>query len=497
MPISPTASHAKGHGTILLSSIIWENSREDTPDLRLYIANELAPSIFSHGLIQPFLIRFDSNNVPHGVAGWCRAQALSVLAETTAPFNLADSITPIMAEMMRLEENIRRRGQPWFEIALQIDKIHKLKVANNDPTSKTWGQEQTGYLLGIPQSKVSTALLLASKLRAGDAELKSQPNAFKAQQLLLRRQNDSALKILSDRAEQKRSASILAPATSVSKSDTHDPLSGLLDDGPTPSGPMQGEKKIVDLSRVILKGDCLDWMENAAPQQFDLIFTDHPYGIDMETIDDIGDINMVKDAHGVESNIEDMPRFFNGAFKVLKDDCFMFCWLDLKHWNLIVGGWRLDKDGKAREYKGLAQKAGFTAQMWPIVVKKSSGAKNRAPGAWWTKNMEYIGVFRKGNASLKKPQVSSVLEANFFIEQKMKRNPFVKPFKTTKEMMEAVLRPGMRVLDPYAGSGNIIQGCEAFGCKIFGIEKYDKTYAELMFQMQNHYKTHYRNVEFV
>lgn len=501
--ISPHASHSQGHGTIPLSSIFWdENVRQDTTDLRSRIADELAPSIYEHGLIQPLVVHFHPDGRCEGIAGWCRAQALLLLNEDTAPYVIRENLAPDEIAALKLEENIRRTDMPWSEICVSIARIHKLKTDSAARDHKTWGMAQTGHLLGCNKSQVSGAVFLAKLIALRDEEILDCPNMAAAQRVCLQRRNDAGTQILHTR----HAVQIKAVQKVTKQSGPADPRPEAQQSRssvePLPAQPNKPPLE-VDLSKMLINADCLEWFKTATPAYFDLVYTDHPYGIDMEELEDMVEIDRMKDSHQVEENLLQMPELFEGVYRVLKSDSYFLLWCDLKHWNLFVGYHTPIKSLPAwlREIvkaallpiddvlyiPGLAERAGFTCQMWPLIAQKTNGAKNRAAGQWWTKNYECVAVFRKGKANLKEAQPSAIKPCNFALERKAQRNPFAKPFEFTKWLLEPILVPGMRVLDCYAGGGSMVRGLLNMGAEVTAIEKFPKDFAAL----QNHIKTYF------
>ena len=135
-----------------------------------------------------------------------------------------------------------------------------------------------------------------------------------------------------------------------------------------------------------------------------------------------------------------------------------------------------------------AHKAGFKVQRWPLIWFKSHPCINNAAQYNFTKDFEVALVCRKGNATLIKPQQTSVITANGAVERKMYRNPFAKPFEVWKWLFEAVALPGQTVGDFFAGEGSMPRAAINCGLRPIVVEKSDKHYPALIENVKEAYK---------
>jgi len=510
MPHSP--DHATAALSLPLSSIIIpDRMRRDTKDHREYIENELLPSIAEHGLIQPINVTRLSSPVQGKniqglliqseyllVAGWSRLTSFSLLSYEEIPCNYS-SDTPEHERLAReLEENIRRNPMSWQDIAVGIARTHNAKLAEcalenhsknlTGSNRLTWGQSQTGHLVGTNVAHVSESLMLAKLILSGDKEIIDAPNPTEAKRILLLRKEDKAKSILL--ARQKASvAKVTDVIKRTTKLDTAEKNAGSVHParqapsilGQGLSSPSPSPVQTIELSKMLFNMSCtgpqLDgspsWFDQASPECIDLIYTDHPYGIDMDNLDDMVNVERVADEHDVEENLDQMPLFLKGAYKVLKDKSYLLFFMDLKHWE------------KLRDW---AEEVGFSVQPYPVIWNKLHSCKCRAAGQWWTKSHETVMVCRKGKATLGKAMTRSVFDASGAAERKLQNNPFSKPFAFSQWLLEPVLVPGMTVLDCYAGEGSLLRAAVNLGANIVGVEKSTKHFPRLVEHMKELYK---------
>lgn len=479
--MSSTPTHSLACGLLPLTSIIIPpRLREDTADIRIKIESDLAPSIQNHGLIHP--ITLAEHELIEGknhlgdtissqfslIAGWSRLTAFSLLGYPEIPYNIRTSIPEHERLALELEENIRRNEMPWRDIILAIRLTHRAKRAAASVDHVKWGQSQTGFLIGQSAGYVSEAIMFADLIIAGDKEIASASSHWDARRILTQRKEDEAkAKLALIHTRNVGAARSIIKQKEVPSSSSSPDLSDLL--APTPSSietlSASNSESVttVELSKMLFNMDTVypqsdgspSWFDQAEPESVDLVYTDHPFGIDMDDLDLVQQ-DRIEEAHGVEENLEQMPLFLKGSFKVLKKDGYLLFWCDLCHWEKLIS-W--------------AEEAGFQVQPYPIVWIKTHSCKNKAAQAWWTKAVEYVMVCRKGKPTLSIPQKVNYYACSGYAERKSQNNPFSKPFEFSKWLLEPLIIPGMTVLDCYAGAGSLVRACIRLGCKVVAVEK--------------------------
>ena len=197
--------------TLPLTSItILNRQRLDLGDIR-----DMADSIQQHGLIQPIVI--DQNN--RLIAGERRYRAHELLGRTTIDVVYKEVLSEDILHELELEENIRRKQMTWQERCLNIATIHALKRKRAAIDGASWGQRETGELIGLAATRVNYSLKMADLLRAElDADSKPLPTArfwkcdnfSDAWKLLMRDEEEKLLSELA--ARHARSASPTSPS---------------------------------------------------------------------------------------------------------------------------------------------------------------------------------------------------------------------------------------------------------------------------------------------
>jgi DNA modification methylase len=491
---------SSAHGVINIDEVYVDESRirKDDDKVRRYIDEELAPSIAEKGVIQPSTIHKCAEPITHKgviyeyelVAGWCRMQACAALGLKQIPYNLQEKLTGDQLLELELEENEIRLDMTWQDRCLAIEKIHKRKAREHGAVGEKWGYRETGKLLGVSYGNVSDTLKIAGYLRNGDGEVNAAGSMGEAMNILLKRKEQALIDDLSARAmpatAKKRTVGHVTTANPIGDL-TPSPVSAPVPRGSESESVIKKsmvEKYEVDLSDMLFNMPNEEWFAGADAESVDLVYTDIPYGIDMDNLDFQpnkekgdkvqGDLASVYDEHDVDENVEQMKPFLEGAYKVLKDGKYCVFWYDIKHQEKLHK-WALE--------------AGFTVQPYPLIWCKEHPCRNRAGNIWWTKSIEYVFVCRKGKGTLRSPQTRCWFLADGSAERKTQQNPFSKPFAVSKQIIEPLTIPGDLVLDCYAGEGSLVRCALNMGRRVIAVEKKKEHFVRLQEHVRKVYVT--------
>ena len=383
--------------------------------------SSLADSLKALGLIQPVVL----NQENRLIAGGHRLAAALKLGWTHIDVVYKETMSEAELQELELTENLKRENLTWQEHVIAVAKIHSLKRRTAALDSKTWGQKETGELLGVTQGSVSYAIVISRVLedKPKDHEIWKAANASEAWSIIMRWQQEEAEASLATRH------TLTKPPISVEDSAAFDFASFTVDDPttPKPEGKLVGyapqipppdvritcpvcngtpsphcehcmdtgfawdttkvqrgaqitvsevyvpyDQVEIDVSSHYIKGDSIAFM-HANPERFDHIITDIPYGIDIEMIDQhvgIKDIEVIKEEHTVEGNLSLFEQFFPAAYVTLKPNAFLITWCDQMNWQLMYD---------------LAIKAGFKVQRWPVTWVKTHQCLNQTAQFNFTK----------------------------------------------------------------------------------------------------------------
>jgi hypothetical protein len=496
------AKSSKGVGLARVTDIHFpsDRMRQDSARVTAYIENELVPSFVENGCIQPPVLHvFDEPRVIDGqtyrfqlIAGGCRSAAFKLLGCEEIPYNTRQSLRPDQLQQLEIEENFTRLDMTWQEYCMGIASTHRTKMLTAQSKGEKWTQKMTGKLVGgFSHAHVGDCLKIDEALRKGDKEVISASGITAATQILLGRKQDA---LLADLAKSSgalpTSALKKAPGVGPVRESAGFDLDELTSNAMTGTVTvLVGETKMVadyavDLSTILFNMDNREFFANCPDETYDLIYTDIPYGIDMDNLDyNAIDLDRVVDAHDIDENVSQMLPFLQNSYRVLKDKTYLLFWYDIKHHEKLVA-W--------------GEQVGFSVQPYPVIWNKLHPCRNRSAGTWWTKSIEYCMVMRKGTATLRTPQLKCVIDADGSAERKMQRNPFAKPFALSQKLLEPVIMPGMKVLDPYAGEGSLVRALLNLGCQVNAVEMSTQHFPGLTEHVKEVYRQLTRGkVEFV
>lgn len=406
--------------TLLRSDLIILPNRQRR-DFEPEALTDLANSISSLGLLHPIVVR----ETPDGlvlVAGERRLRALETLwllgdgcrhngqfyGLNEIPYVTLGELDPIAAEEAELDENLKRQDLSWQERSEAIARLHKLRVKQAELVGQSHKISDT--LREVETTDYSTdrkAILLADHLNNPVvAGAKNEKEAFKA------------LK----REEEKAKVTALAETIGASYNSS---------------------------AHKLFHVDCLTWLAECPDNQFDVILTDPPYGMNAQSFGD-GAGRMVNSEHHYDDSPEAwsilMDKFCPEAFRVAKaqSHAYIFCDFDKFH-----------------QLKLKMQSAGWYVFRTPFIVHKLGSGRVPLPDRGPRRQYELILYAIKGDrpvTGIYSDVISCKLEENL-------THGANKPVELYIDLLKRSVRPGDSVLDAFAGSGTIFPAAHA--CKLY------------------------------
>jgi DNA modification methylase len=388
---------------------------------------DLANSISGRGLLHAVVVR----ETPSGyalVAGERRLRAMETLwmlgdgvthngrtyAPYEVPFVTLGELSPLEAEEAELDENLKRQDLTWQERSSALSRLHKLRVAQAHavgiagPSMLDTHNEakDAGYTTARPQETRAEILLAEHLSNPEVARAKSAPEA---------------LKILKKAEDRERNIALGASVGRDYNSSVH------------------------KLHHV----DCLDWLGDCPDNQFDVILTDPPYGMNAQSFGDGGG-KLVNSAHAYDDSPEAwrtlLSFFAPEAYRIAKPQAhaYIFCDFDRFH-----------------ELKFLMQEAGWYVFRTPLVIHKVGSGRVPLPDHGPRRQYELALYAIKGNkpvTGIYSDVISCKLEENL-------THGANKPVELYVDLLKRSCRPGDMVLDAFAGSGTIFPA--AHQCKLY------------------------------
>lgn len=468
---TPTDNHTVGAGVAEISDILIEDRYRThehggmTPEqMDKYVEEDLVPSIAEYGLINPVVLE-DTPNGSHKyklIDGECRIRAFIACGKRKIPFCYRSDLDSIELRILEYEANAKRKPVPWQAECVRILEVHHARQKDAAKKYESWGYKETGDLIGTGKVSVLNACAVAEQIIAGNEAVLSAKNMQTAMNVMLKAKNEEAAKHLAAITGALVGTKQEVPSKDVLEMGPvkHDESGKGIDIGMMEvQRPEQGDMGPVEslpISEWLKLGDCISLMNQMPEASVDCVFTDIPYGIDMDNLDyTFKDVDRVASQHDVVENVELMPKFLNAAYRVLRDKTYLAYYCDLAHWEKLLG-W--------------AREAGFSTQNWPVIWCKAHPCQNRSAGTWYTKCTEYLMICRKGTATLQEKRPINYMIAEGLTEKKLYRHPFTKPFEVNKWILESITVPGDIVLDPFCGEGSLLVSALNLKRQIRGFE---------------------------
>lgn len=401
--------------------------------------NELGESIGECGLLQAIVLRQEDLGQMVLVAGHRRLLACKdrwelgmsfrhgeeQVPEGCIPFVSFGELSPLQQAQCEFEENVRRVPLTWQEEATATMKLQRLRNMEAEAAGKP---APALIHLAMERQPAGTEMELRGEVASISRELMvarhlDDPDVQKAGSL------KDAVKVLK-RKEAAKKAEVLGAAL--------------------------GGDAVLDGHRLV-HGNCLAWMSDPQNEgQFDVVLTDPPYGMGADEFGDSG--GMAEGGHLYADSAEVVKEllFFlpNALTRITKPQAhlYLFCDIDwFPRW----------KDGLVSE--------GWKVFRTPLIWFKPSAFRAPWPEHGPQRKYECCLFAVKGGMRVTK-LMGDVLT---YPADENLGHQAQKPVALFEDLLRRSTTPGMKVLDPFCGSGPVFAAAQA--CKVFatGVELND------------------------
>ena len=344
------------------------------------------------------------------------------------PFTLWSDLSPIRRLEIEVEENTIRKDFTWQERAAATDALMRLRTLQAEefyqppPTVSSLLPEVQKTRRSAVLSEVQADLVLARNLHL--------PQVAKAKSA------KEALTFLKHK-EREDKAIRLAELTG---------------------------RDIVSRAFQCYHVDSITWMQEAAPEQFDCICTDPPYGINA---DNFGSSHKYSDirTHSYSDSPELLADIIDRApslfYRVAKPAAhlYLFCDIDWFH-----------------TWRAALTEAGWKVFRTPLIWLKPTGFRLPWPEHGPQRKYELILYAMKGDRMVNfiAPDTLSPLTP----AEAATTNPAIKPVPLFVELLRRSCQPGDSVFDPFCGSGPIFPAAHQLKLKAVGCEIDQKSFGD-------------------
>ena len=392
---------------------------------------ELMASIEANGLLQPIVVRQVGSEY-WLVAGERRLRALENLHGLSTLFRFAGQdwaadhapcvslgdLDPLAAESAELEENIRRVDLTWAERAAATSRLADLRrrqstaLGESPPSIKELAMEVRGSQDAAAGESTRRELILAGHLHKPEiAKAKTLDEAWKALKL----------------EEQRADFAARAQAVGAShNSSVH----------------------------TLIHGDCVEWIRECPPDQFDVIITDPPYGMGADSFGDAGG-RLVGQTHTYSDSPELWENLIGalGAhwYRVAKEQAHLYVCCD-------IDGFHYARNWLAR--------VGWEVHRTPLINFKRDGS--RVPWPKWGPQRKWEMVLyavkgRRPVTHIYPDVIETKGDENF-------GHGAQKPVELYTNLLKRSVRPGDSVLDCFGGTGTVLPAAHELQCRATYVE---------------------------
>lgn len=396
---------------------------------------ELSNSIEANGLLHPPVVReAESPGTYCLVAGERRLRAVqdiwglggsvrfagNLIPEGSIPVSSLGDLSPLEAMEAELDENIRRTDLTLQERIAAVAKLNDLRTAQRaaqglpPPTTADIAEEVRGSREGGFQADTRKEIILAKHL--------DNPVVRDAKNLR------EAWKALKRDETRKKNEQLAMEVGKVLRSESH----------------------------TVLNLDCIEWMEKADAESFDVILTDPPYGMGADEFGDAGGIRDNVVAHGYtddyKSFVKLMMDFAPQSFRIAKPQSHLYLFCDIDRFY---------------ELRDTFELAGWTVHRTPLIFVKPGGIRAPWPDGGPQRKYELILYARKGS----RPVNFMAGDVLTFPADSNLGHSAQKPIALYTELLRRSANPGDAVLDPFAGTGPVLPAAHTLKCRATAIER--------------------------
>ena len=441
---------------------VLDRGRKDLGDI-----DALAESMRVNGQLQPGIVRpatehdedegVDPAETPWVlVAGERRYRACAKAGlETYMAINKGE-LPPLEQKIYELQENLDRKEMEWYEQAALRRQIHELRSRIALAKGQTWTMADTARELGEHTSTISRDIQVA-------AEIEKDPS------LIAAGSKKSAVRVLEAREHLKRETLRLQQTTSAK----------------------------AKLSELIVHADARDWLRSLDTGSVNACISDFPYGKDFHSLAKLDQSqdqsSEYDDSEAVSLDLfaDVVPQLIRvtmdtgwiavfmceSNYQFLRDLFETCCTVHyeygaLKYKQYPSGDWM--KVQPTQCPKGTRKdpcsflRAEVPGWLW---FRPNSRNPSRVPELHAKNFYEPILVFNRGAGKLYKGQDNCpnvlVHDAEYGDER---IHSMQKPRSLARDLAERFTLPSQTVVDPFAGSGNLLAGAAELQRRVKGCE---------------------------
>lgn len=444
--------------SVRISEIQVERESRQRREIKV---EDLVESIRRRGLINPITVERESRRL---IAGERRLTACLQLGWTEIPVRWFEDLSPVEAQLLELEENLKRSDLEWRDIVDAVARVHELNLSV-DPE---WTMGDTAESIGLQLSTVSMYLRVRREMESNErvSAAGTVREAYNVIQRIEQRRAGDALQELAELPPPKGEGQSGGVADAIAPGGIGADASGLPPTAitrPLPSIPPAPYPVPAPPPGPLPPADCilhesfLKWAPAYSGPKFTLLHCDFPYGV--------GVFNGPQ-GRGAEPSegYDDSAGVYWELVDCLCDnlDRLMSVSSHLMFW--LSADMRIVWETLER-FRVKAPSLEF--HKFPLVWMKSDNAGIAADVRRLPRHVYEVCLL----ASRGKRQLVQLKADAYHAPTDKKFHPSTKPVPVLKHFMTMLVDEHSKVLDPTCGSGAALRAAEALGARsVLGLE---------------------------
>lgn len=398
-------------------------------------STDLQSSIRQHGLINPIVVRQDGVNLVL-VTGERRLDACTKLGWTEIPARFFSDLSPHEAQIIELEENIKRKDLTWQEFVTAAHRIHSLCLSQD--SSWTMGETASSLSISLPYF----SMLLEIFPHLSDERISSATSSREAYNVIKRRAAREQAGVLEE--------ILFAPQVEETESSIESPVFV----GPTIASYKPPTLLRPSVEETIRIASFLDFAPSYAGPLFNLIHCDFPYGI-----------NPFAGPQGRGAN----PTYYEDTEDIYFELLHFFCENLTKFTSLSthILFWYSEryKEKTLEIFNEKAPQVSFSQH--PLIWLKSDNAGISPDSRHLPRHIYETCLF----GSIGQRQLVKVKADAYQAPTDQRLHPSTKPEPVLRHFFSMVCDEFTSLFDPTCGSGSSIRAAESLGAKLtLGLE---------------------------
>ena len=206
----------------------------------------------------------------------------------------------------------------------------------------------------------------------------------------------------------------------------------------------------------IFLGDSSEVLKFVPSETFDVCITDPPWA------------SYQKD-ESLTTDERTVPVFYE-IHRVLKKDSFLYVFCGMEDYFT---------------WHPLLAKVGFTLQIYPVIWHKTNSISQGRRGWEYGRDTEFIILGIKGSPVLVPSTEQSSILTYPQVHWQHKVHPHEKPIELIEKLLADCSYNGSSILDPFSGSGVVLEAAKRNGRRYLGVERDKKFYEQIVKRLEN------------